>query len=87
MNVTPWFAGPEACQPLGVLRWDPADGEAEAQCAAHVYQVLFCPLLPGWQCAGGRPVQLWDTAGGCIHGDVKVTLGLCLITYPVKLEP
>lgn len=58
-----WFAGPEARQPLGVLHWDPANGEIEAQCATHVYQVLLRPLFPGWQRAGGGSSQLRDAAG------------------------
>lgn len=77
-----WFAGPEACQCLGILHWDPADGETTTEWATHVYQVLFCPLLPGWQCISGRSLQLWNITGKCIHiDDVDMNLKffiLCL---------
>lgn len=61
------FAGPKACQPLGILHWSAADGETEAKYAAHVYQVLCRPLLPGWQYIDGRALQLWDLTSKYSH--------------------
>lgn len=76
-------AGPEAGQPLGILHWDPADGETKAKYTAHVYQILFCPLFPEWQCISRGSLQLWNIISKCIHFcDVNMNLnyifGLCV---------
>lgn len=75
------FAGAEACQPLGVLHWHPADGKTQSNRSAHVYQVLLCSSVPEWEHISRRSLQLWDSSCKCFHFchvDMVFTFGFAL---------